>query len=440
MNTPICDFIKKYVESDTARLHMPGHKGKIFTGPELYDITEIHGADALYEASGIIKQSEDNAKKIFGTESTLYSTEGSSQCIKAMLYLSLVNSNTDADNPVILASRNAHKSFIYACALLDIDIVWLKNADDNHSLCSCILSMENVREETEKHRPFAIYITSPDYSGGMADISAMAKIAHSYGIPLLVDNAHGAYLHFTDNKIHPIDVGADMCSDSAHKTLPVLTGGAYLHVANKKYASDAKKAMALFGSTSPSYLILQSLDMCNKYLYNNYENKLKKCIDRIDILKQRLCENGINILKSDPLRLTIMSSGDNLSEKLRKHGVECEYEDPDFTVMMFTPENDPTDFERVESFLLSYKNNMHPSRPKFKEHEKTLTVRQAILSKSEKINIEKSEGRILASPTVSCPPAVPIVISGERITKNDIKLFKYYGITTVDVVMETDIT
>ena len=109
----------------------------------------------------------------------------------------------------------------------------------------------------------AVYITSPDYLGGVQDIAALAEVCHARGVPLLVDNAHGAYLKFLSPSRHPLDLGADMCCDSAHKTLPVLTGGAYLHVAKgamAAYEAEARHSLAVFGSSSPSYLILQSLD------------------------------------------------------------------------------------------------------------------------------------------------------------------------------------
>ena len=114
----------------------------------------------------------------------------------------------------------------------------------------------------------AFYLTSPDYLGGMQDIAALSAVCDAHGVPLLVDNAHGAYLRFLPGgSRHPIDLGAAACCDSGHKTLPVLTGGAYLHLGPKapvQEESTVRSALALFGSTSPSYLILQSLDACNR--------------------------------------------------------------------------------------------------------------------------------------------------------------------------------
>ena len=124
MTTPIVDFVRSYAKSGTSRLHMPGHKGQKLLGFEDADITEIKGADELYEAEGIIAESEANATKLFGTAHTYYSTEGSSQCIRAMLCLAL-QAAPAGQRPVLLAARNAHKALLYAAALLDFDIQWL---------------------------------------------------------------------------------------------------------------------------------------------------------------------------------------------------------------------------------------------------------------------------------------------------------------------------
>ena len=133
--------------------------------------------------------------------------------------------------PVILAGRNAHKAFLHACALLDVTPQWLY-PEGSDSLCACPITAEGLETalSTAERRPMAVYLTSPDYLGGMLDIAALSAVCRAHGVPLLVDNAHGAYLKFLPHPAHPLDLGAALCCDSAHKTLPVLTGGAYLHI------------------------------------------------------------------------------------------------------------------------------------------------------------------------------------------------------------------
>ncbi len=429
MNTPIIDFVKKYSESKTSRLHMPGHKGKNILGCEKLDITEIKGADALFEANGIIAQSENNASTLFGTAKTLYSTEGSTLCIKTML--ALVRRN--GKNNRILASRNSHKALIYGCSQLDIDIDWLFDESECFSLCKSVITPEYLDKKLKNYNemPCAVYVTSPDYLGNMLDIKALADVTHKYGLPLLVDNAHGAYLHFLHDKAHPMDMGADMCCDSAHKTLPVLTGGAYLHISDKadtSYMGRAKSAMEMFASTSPSYLILQSLDAVNLKLAGSYSQELADCVSNVNELKECIIAAGVNIIKSDPLKLTVESSSVDLADRMRLYGIECEYEDPDFTVMMFTPCNTENDFYKVRQFFLG--NAFTPVRNVLKMPipEKAMSVHDAVFSDFEKVPVDKAVGRICAAPSIGCPPAVPVVVSGEVISSCAAEIMKYYGI------------
>ena len=282
MKTPIYDFVQKYACSDVLRLHMPGHKGKGENPSYALDITEIEGAGALYSESGIIAQSEKNASSLFG-HPTFYSAEGSSQCIKAMLFLCRMY--IDEMKPrrrgkmLVAAGRNAHSAFISAAALTDFDIMWIYPEKDEKNGANGFLSCRTAPADIERalvscHKiPDALYITSPDYLGNIQDIGAISEICKKHGILLLVDNAHGAYLRFLPRSLHPMDLGADMCCDSAHKTLPVLTGGAYLHISRRLPESIegcAKKALLLFGSTSPSYLILASLDHANLVLLESF--------------------------------------------------------------------------------------------------------------------------------------------------------------------------
>lgn len=444
MTTPIADFVRTYAKSNVRRFHMPGHKGKGLLGCEAFDITEVYGADSLYEADGIIAESEKNAAKLFGSALTLFSTEGSSQCIRAMLYLAML-SKKENGRPVIIAARNVHKAFIYAATLLDFDVIWLWPEGNQESLCSCYVSpaaVEKVLQEN-RDRVAAVYLTSPDYLGGQADIKEIADVCHRNGTILAVDNAHGAYLRFLEPSEHPLDLGADICCDSAHKTLPVLTGGAYLHIsknAPEVFKSQAKHAMGLFGSTSPSYLILTSLDLCNQYLTDGYDERLQHIIDLKEICVKQLETAGWRVRKSDPLKLTIEIpsgiSNHELTEKLRQYCVECEYADPDFLVFMLTPENTEDDLEKMV-LALGENDFSYEEKEKFKVVPATqvMTIREAMFQTPESISSKDALGRICRVPTVSCPPAIPIAVPGERINESMIKLFEYYEIEKVDVTV-----
>ncbi|MBQ8357973.1 MAG: PLP-dependent transferase [Clostridia bacterium] len=442
METPICDFVRRYAEDRNLRLHMPGHKGVSLLGFESYDITEIQGADSLYEADGIIKESEENASALFGAH-TFYSTEGSSLCIRAMLYLVAQKARERGEKPLILAGRNVHKSFLSAVGLLDLAVEWLYGAG---SYLSCSITPTDLDRALTgvAQKPVAVYLTSPDYLGNTVDVAALAAICHARDVLLLVDNAHGAYLKFLPVSRHPIDLGADLCCDSAHKTLPALTGGAYLHISHRvsgDFAQRAKDALALFGSTSPSYLILQSLDAVNAYLADGYAGRLAEFVRQVQSCKQRLAAAGYALCGDEPLKLTIRTKpygyrGGELADLLLKNGIVCEFYDPDHVVFMLTPQVGSDGLCRLTETLcdLPGRAPVTEEPPRLARPKQVLSAREAILAPSERLPAEKCLDRILAVATVGCPPAVPIVCCGERIDESAIRAFRYYGVTACAVV------
>lgn len=437
MDTPICDFVSRYVAENALRLHMPGHKGAALLGMEQLDITEIPGADSLYEASGIIRASEANASSLFGCR-TFYSTEGSSHCIRAMLYLCLLQAKQQGRNPLILAGRNAHKTFLSGATLLDLDVKWLQSHDVSY--LSCVITPAELEQQFAElnEKPMAVYLTSPDYLGNCADIAGIARVCRQNNVPLLVDNAHGAYLKFLQPSQHPIDLGADMCCDSAHKTLPALTGAAYLHFSDRvpdAVVDNAKNALALFGSTSPSYLILQSLDRVNAYIADGYAEKLHSIAVEVCCCKARLQDHGYTICGTEALKFTIAPkslgyTGVDLANLLQSEGVVCEFADPDYVVFMVAPETGKMGLAKLEECLLSLqkRNSIKTVPPAFGFSKRVMSVREATLSPCERIPVSQAIGRVLASPSVGCPPAVPILMCGEEINAHDVACFAYYGI------------
>jgi arginine decarboxylase len=442
MKTPIVSFLKSYQEKSPVRMHMPGHKGAGILGFEGMDLTEIYGADELFAAEGIIKESEQNASSLFGCP-TYYSTQGSTLCIQTMCTILCQDAKSKGKKPKILAGRNAHRSFIHAAALLDFDIAWLYG---NSDYLSCTISTETLEKEILENNPTAVYLTNPDYLGNLLDIKSLASICKKHDVLLAIDNAHGAYLRFLEPSLHPIDLGADLCCDSAHKTLPVLTGGAYLHLSdslNQVWKNDVKHFMEYFSSTSPSYLIMASLDATNEVLDTTFKKSLSECIQRVDVLKNALIQHGYTILSGEPMKITISTkefgyTGNEIANLLMECDIYPEFYDSDYIVLMPSPYNTEDDLKRLETCLckIERKSVVFNSFPKLERARKVMNVRQALFAPSKMIEVSKSLGQVCSSVSVSCPPAILPVIPGEVISESSVEVMKYYGIETVRVVKE----
>lgn len=442
MKTPIVSFLKSYQEKSPVRMHMPGHKGAGILGFEGMDLTEIYGADELFAAEGIIKESEQNASSLFGCP-TYYSTQGSTLCIQTMCTILCQDAKSKGKKPKILAGRNAHRSFIHAAALLDFEIEWLYG---NSDYLSCKIHAEDLEKAIIESLPTAVYLTNPDYLGNLLDIKSLASVCKKHNVLLAIDNAHGAYLRFFEPSLHPIDLGADLCCDSAHKTLPVLTGGAYLHLSeslNQVWKNDVKHFMEYFSSTSPSYLIMASLDATNEVLDTTFKKSLSECIQRVDGLKNTLVQHGYTILSGEPMKITISTkefgyTGNEIANLLMECDIYPEFYDSDYIVLMPSPYNTKDDLKRLETCLcgIERKPILINKPPKLEQSKKAMNVRQALFSSSITLDVSKSLGQVCSSVTVSCPPAILPVIPGEVISESSIEVMKYYGIETVRVVKE----
>lgn len=441
MTTPIYDFIQKYTSSGTLRCHMPGHKGIAPEGGtrELYssDITEISGADSLFEADDIIAESERNMASLYGTAATVYSAGGSTLCIQAMLTI------MKQEKRRIIAVRNVHRSFLNTAALLDLDVEWILPRYTG-GILSGKIEISAVEEKLRScEEPACLYVTSPDYTGRLADIKGLSAVCRRYGARLIVDNAHGAHLGFFEESLHPIALGADMCCDSAHKMLPALTGAAMLHTSRQEYASLLKPAMSLFASTSPSYPVMVSLDLCNKYIAREIRRDIAENLVHLSRFRENF-SGHLEFADSEPFHITVKASesgydGAELADLLRKNGVECEYADSELIVLLSSPFFRPEDYAKLSEALeksLASAGRCEKNIRSFsmKLPEKAMRIREAVFSTTEDIDVENSEGRICGAVRVPCPPAVPIAASGEIIDRNCINIFKSYGISTVNVV------
>ena len=425
---PIEKAVEEYIGKDLSRFHMPGHKGaENFPEYYRYDITEVLGADSLFESAGAIAETEERFARIYNAGASLLSAGGSTLCIQGMLATALEPGDK------FIAARNCHASAVNAAALLDLEPVWINPRD--------IRGAEKAFEEHPDAK--AIYLTSPDYFGVMSDIEAFAKLAHEHGAKLLVDNAHGAHLHFFPMEMHPISLGADMCADSLHKSLPVLTGGALLHIKDGALREEAKQKMRLFGSTSPSYLIMISADRCAEYLETEARKDFAMLNGRVANLRYKAFEHGLapKVRGVEPARLTLSvksteMTGEEFGNRLREHGIEPEYVNDEWAVLMASPFNTEKDFERVANFI---ENTFGNGFSAFEERlskmpEKAMSIRKAVFAESEEIKTKEAIGRIAAKLDLPCPPCIALSVPGEVIDERTAELLEKYGVKTINVV------
>ncbi len=444
-NTPLKRALDEYIRQDYARLHMPGHKGaSISPFGELmaYDVTEVEGTDSLFEDDGPLKELEEIFTRLYDTKETVMSAGGSTLCIQAMLRMVAKKDGR------ILAGRNIHAAAVNAMALLGLEPVWVYPNRKQEERLIGEISPDEIRSVLEKEKQegtldslCAVYVTSPDYFGVMSDIRSIAQIAHEYGLPLLVDNAHGAHLHFLKEEYHPMQLGADLCCDSLHKTMPALTGAALLHTSDAKYCPQMKGAMTVFGSTSPNYLIMLSMDSTAAFLMQDGAERIQQTVTRCEELRQKAREKGFVLPQHcDPMRLTLPLAGtgwdaQNFRKLLRKHKIMEEYLSDSGCVLLFSPFNREEDFKRTEALLDEVLIQKQPFTAfPIVPSGKVMSLREAFLSPKESVPVEKAEGRIAAQVKITCPPGIPLVMPGERLHKEIIKILKNSGIFVIDVV------
>lgn len=431
------DALRARLLADPVRLHTPGHKGVLpypLKEAARWDLTELPGTDSLYEADGCLRALEDRFAVLYGAGRSLLSAGGATLCVQTMLALC-------GGGPVV-CGRDIHASALNAMGLLGISPVWIPCAREEHGIPlppSPAEARTWLRQQRETGQAAsALYVTSPNYYGILADIEGLAAAAHEAGALLLVDNAHGAHLPFLPGGLHPLRRGADVCCDSLHKTLPALTGAALLHLRpGFPDAERAKVCMSWFGSSSPSYLILLSCDLLLSALEDGLSVALEETAARTAALRNRLGDWALK--GGDPLRLTLPLSGsalsaENLYRLLMESGLEPEMCSALGAVLLCAPQ---TDFLRLSAFadrLCAFPRSSPPPLPPLPLPRAVMTVREAMLAPSEIVPLSDAEGRAVSSAVAHCPPGVPLVMPGELLDKPTIFFLKSTGISVINVV------
>lgn len=444
-NSNIWKAIRDHNRQNRANFHTPAHKGSAeclapLAGVLGLDLTELPDTGSLFDGEGATAQAEVFAADVFKTAATFMSAGGCTLCVQAMLRLAAPRGGK------VICGRVIHRSAVNAMALLGIDPVWVE-PDRSAGLCFAgRITGEAVGAALEKNPDAkAVYITTPDYFGVLSDINAISLRAREYAVPVIADNAHGAHLPFIDASFGPLARGAAMSADSAHKTLPVLTGGAWLNIASADFAAGARDALSLFGSTSPSYPILLSLDLCARWLADGGPAALRALAAEIAQLKAFAESLGFQLPagECDPLRIAFQPgrfglNGREAAELLRQNGVEPEYAGPAGVALIPSPFNTPADYETLRGALEAISRRPSvKSLPRFYHTglpETAMSPREALLCDKETVAVENAVGRVAAQTVCPCPPAIPAVVPGEAIGPQALRVFEDYGIRNIAVV------
>lgn len=435
--------LKDYGQKGLYPMHMPGHKRRLAPAPELpygWDMTEVPGVDDLHEAQGILAEAMERTAALHGASRTWYLVNGSTCGL-----LAGIRALAPANARIIVA-RNCHKAVYHAMELGNLRPRWLTPPVDQASGVYGSVSPAQVGEALAECPDAAcVVLTSPTYEGVLSDIAAIADLCHRAGIPLMVDEAHGAHLGLCEGwPESAVRLGADLVVQSAHKTLPSLTQTALLHLGKGSLADpeEVERQLDVFETSSPSYPLLVSLDGCTGILRENgaalFAN-WKTMLNRFDQLAAGLekfsvlCHGGDSLgnhpdfFDFDPSKLPIYTgrtgeTGGSLAAKLRQRGFELEMACGNLALGMTAMSDDPAAVERFARTLLELDREaeeraLTPSAMLPPPGETVYPMGEALLRPAAEVPFAAAEGRISGEYIWAYPPGVPLVAPGERISQ-----------------------
>lgn len=479
----LLERLTEYAGSDAYPFHMPGHKRREipdgipggFPDPYGIDITEIDGFDNLHHAEGILKDAMDEAAAIYGADRSWYLVNGSTCGILSAVFATTENGGK------ILTARNCHKAVYHAICLNRLEAEYLYPEEITEFGINGGIRAEDVRKALEKDamrcagnsgdvrgkttKIQAVLITSPTYEGVVSDIRAIADAAHEYGIPLIVDEAHGAHLEFAD-QCHSfpksaLEYGADIVIQSLHKTLPCFTQTAILHVKGKLVDQDRiSRYLSMFQTSSPSYLFMAGMERCIRYMDGDgrngmvrYEERLEHFMKRmeglqvLEVLDWEICRKYRTVAGWDPSKIVVSTMraedfhGEELAETLRrKYHLEMEMTAPEYVIAMTSLMDTEEGFERLGTALWEIdgalrhcvESEQQKEKGESKEKERCETpevteskvlhpvrrmlICEAMNADTERTALQDTVGKVSAEFVYLYPPGIPIIAPGEVFT------------------------
>ena len=472
----LLERLTEYAGSDAYPFHMPGHKRREipdgipggFPDPYGIDITEIDGFDNLHHAEGILKDAMETVAAIYGADRSWYLVNGSTCGILSAVFATTENGGK------ILTARNCHKAVYHAICLNRLEAEYLYPEEITEFRINGGIRAEDVRKALEKDamrcagnsgdvrgkntKIQAVLITSPTYEGVVSDIRAIADAAHEYGIPLIVDEAHGAHLEYAD-QCHSfpksaLEYGADIVIQSLHKTLPCFTQTAILHVKGKFVDQDrVSRYLSMFQTSSPSYLFMAGMERCIRYMDGDgrnemirYEKRLERFMERmeglqvLEVLDREICGKYRTVAGWDPSKIVVSTMraedfhGEELAETLRrKYHLEMEMTAPEYVIAMTSLMDTEEGFERLGTALLEIdgalrrrtesgrKEKAASETPEGLESKLSHPVRRMLICEAmdadtERTAFQDTVGKVSAEFVYLYPPGIPIIAPGEVFT------------------------
>ena len=423
---------------------MPGHKGKDFFDLDVKrDLTEIYGTDNLLNPSGVIENLHREISKLFGSKESFITTNGST----GALHIAMAMATRPGDK--VLIQRNTHKSIYNGLLLNDLDPIYLNTIYDKGRAMYFGIDLDELREKIEENNIAACVLVSPNYFGGILRLREIIEILHDKDIPVIVDEAHGAHLYFSDlKKYSALDAGADLVINSTHKMIPSLTQAALIHRGTDRFShEDLLKYVNIYNTTSPSYLVMLSIEAGLDYMDREGRSELiERCKDiegLKDTIKYDLDLSHESIVANDPMkflfRIPGMTGEEVVEDFIINKDIRLEMGDLYYALGIISPINRTEEIEKLKEAILSYGDGTYKKiiPQEFPIPEKKLLPREAFLSEGERISYKDARGRISKEIIGAYPPGVPLVFFGEVISEeiiNKIDEFLAEGIEVIGLL------
>lgn len=438
MNTPIIDSLRKIVDDNIISFHMPGHKkgaiykmlgyGDIVENLYKIDTTEIPGTDNLHSPEECIKESLKRASEVFKSDKTFYLVNGSTCGIEAVIMASV--------NPKekIILNRDCHQSAINSCIIGDIDPIYVNPSINKDSNTLSGVSFNDVKRVIDSNLDAkAVFLTYPTYFGDVFDLKSICSYAHEKGMTVIIDEAHGAHLGLSEKLPETaLSQGADIVIQSTHKTLPSFTQSSMIHIkGNRIDINKLTNMLRITESSSPSYLLMASLDIAVDIYEKNGFDLMDKLLNNIDEFKSELYKlKNIKVDESKDYTKIFLNTkklgttGHELESILRKkYNIQVELSNYYGVLLIATIGNTKDEFLKLKDVLFEidkiYKKENYLKNVSYpiKLPKKILSPREAFYMDKKNVKIENSIGKISGEYIIPYPPGVSLVSPGEEITR-----------------------